>query len=897
MAQSASAPDTAEHRRLAEDRTRTANWRRWGTYLSERQWGTVREDYSADGNAWSSFSHQDAIARAYRWGEDGLLGWCDRQSRLNFTFAFWNGHDPILKERLYGLNNQEGNHGEDVKEIYYYLDATPTHSYAKALYRYPQSAFPYDRLREENARRGYGDPEFEIIDTGIFDEHRYWNCEIEYAKGAPGDIAIRLTLTNAGPEAAEIHVLPTLWFRNTWDWGRIDEFSKNKPELNKVDGDSVECVHDTLGRHRFTLIGHEAETVEWLFTENMTNLQRLYGATNPSPFVKDAFHRRVIEGDTRAVNPELVGTKVAPWLKLKVPAGGTTRVDLRLTNVEAQHGERERVPFEQIFLDRIAEANEFYGSILTGLQADDARISRQSYAGLLWTKQFYHYIVPDWLEGDPSQPPPAPSHATIRNADWPHFFARDILSMPDKWEYPWFAAWDLAFHMLPMARIDPDFAKAQLLVLLREWYLHPNGQIPAYEWNFGDVNPPVHAWAVWRVYKISEARGHRDLDFLERGFQKLLLNFTWWVNRKDPDGRNIFGGGFLGLDNIGVFDRSKPLPGGGELEQADATAWMGFYCLTMLSMAIELAAERPAYEDIASKFFEHFVAISDASNALDGEGLWDEADGFYYDRWRSGGKTAPMRVRSMVGLLPLIAVEVLNEDRIRDLPGFRNRLDWFLNNRPDLAKHITWCARRECEGHGRLMLLAMPSENRLRRVLERLFDEAEFLSPHGIRSLSKAHAENPFVLQADGEKHCVGYEPGESQSWMFGGNSNWRGPVWFPVNYLLIEALERYDHFYGDTLEVEMPAGSGHHVRLREAAREVGQRLTSIFRPNSTGWRPFMGNHCSKRVKLGWQEELLFHEYFHGDNGAGLGASHQTGWTALVSRVLDKEVRSRSRAS
>ena len=883
--------DTAEHRRMAEDRSRTANWRRWGAYLSERQWGTVREDYSPDGNAWSYLSHHDAVARAYRWGEDGLLGWSDRQCRLCFSFAFWNGQDPILKERLFGLNNQEGNHGEDVKELYHYLDATPTNTYAKALYRYPQTAFPYEALRQENAKRGYHDREFEILDTGIFDDNRYWDLTIEYAKGSPGDICIRLTARNAGPDEAELHVLPTLWFRNTWSWGRTDEFSKHPPSLERDADGSILCTHDTLGRHRFQLVSHDASEAEWLFTENETNLERLYGAQNPQPYVKDAFHRRVIQGETNAVNPEGAGTKVAPWLRLKVAAGAEAQIELRLTNIESQHGQVDRADFQHVFQQAKKECDQFYAAILEGMPEESARISRQSYAGLIWTKQFYHYIVPDWMNGDPSQPPPPPGHQSSRNEEWPHLFARDILSMPDKWEYPWFAAWDLAFHMLPMARIDPDFAKSQLLLLLREWYLHPNGQIPAYEWNFGDVNPPVHAWAVWRVYKISGARGERDFDFLERGFQKLLLNFTWWVNRKDPDGRNIFGGGFLGLDNIGVFDRSKPLPGGGQLEQADATAWMAFYCLTMLSMAIELAAERPAYEDIASKFFEHFVSISDATNALDGEGLWDETDGFYYDRWRSQGESAPMRVRSMVGLLPLIAVEVIEQSKIQKLHGFRNRLEWFLTNRQDLARHISWCRQRDRAGKGALMLLAMPSEDRLKRVISRLLDENEFLSPHGVRSLSKAHADHPFVWRAGGEEQSVGYEPGESQSWMFGGNSNWRGPIWFPVNYLLLEALERYDYFYGDQMLVEFPTGSGREIPLRSAALEIGKRLTGIFQQNAQGHRPFLGDTAGRFEKLGWQEALWFHEYFHGETGEGLGASHQTGWTALVSRIFDKGVR------
>jgi len=873
---------TPERKRLDEDHSRTANWRRWGTYLPERQWGTVREDYSADGNAWAYLNHDDAPARTYRWGEDGLLGWCDRQCRLCFSFAFWNGKDAMLKERLFGLDNHEGNHGEDVKEVYYYQDATPTNSYVRALYRYPQAAFPYEALRAENGRRQYCDREYEIEETGVFDEGRYWDLSIEYAKGAPGDICIRLTAKNCGPETARLHILPTLWFRNTWAWGRVDEFSKRKPTMKLVGPNQLETLHDTLGHHNYELVTAPGDVKPvWMFTENESNSLRLFGVPNRTPFVKDAFHRHVIHNEKLAINPAHTGTKSAVWLQAELAPGAETRVELRLTRIDMQHGKKQRDPFAQILTARRVECDSFYRDVLGPLEPEEARIAREAYAGLLWTKQFYHYVIPYWLKGDPGQVPPPPSHAHIRNMDWRHFFARDILSIPDKWEYPWFAAWDLAFHMLPMAHLDPDFAKSQLLLLLREWYMHPNGQMAAYEWNFGDVNPPVHAWAVWRVYKITAVDGVRDMDFLERGFQKLLLNFTWWVNRKDPGGRNVFGGGFLGLDNIGVFDRSKPLPGGGDLEQADGTAWMAFYCLTMLSMALELARERPAYEDIASKFLEHFVAISDASNALSDDGLWDEKDGFYYDRWRAGGVTAAMRVRSMVGLLPLIAVEVLDEATIHSLKGFRSRFEWFQINRPDLARHITH------DEHGRI-LLAMPSRARLERVLARLFDPDEFLGSCGIRSLSKAHGADPFVLKTGGEEHVVGYEPGESQSWMFGGNSNWRGPIWFPVNYLLLEALLRYDHFYGNNLKVQFPTGSGKPVRLHEAALKIGQRLVNIFTPDSNGKRPFQGRMADLYEKLGWQDDLLYHEYFHGDTGEGLGAAHQTGWTALVCRLIEK---------
>ncbi|MBK7403832.1 MAG: glucosidase [Phycisphaerales bacterium] len=877
---------TAETLRLAEDAARTANWKRWGTYLPERQWGTVREDYSDHGNCWAYFPHEHSRSRAYRWGEDGLLGWCDRQCRLCFAVALWNGQDPILKERLFGLGGDEGNHGEDVKEIYFYLDATPTHSYARALYRYPHKAFPYADLVAENRRRGKAKPEYELRDTGVFDENRCFDVTVEYAKASPEDTLIRITAENRGPEAAELHLLPTLWCRNTWAWGCTHEGCEPKPRLWAENAASIRCDHPSLGRYVLEVEpGPDGIAPDLLFTDNETNYERIFGYANSAKHVKDAFHRRVIGGDRAATNPAQTGTKAAAWHRVRLPPGGSVTLRLRLREATEGVPAGFGAEFDSVCIRRRAEADEFYAAkIPAHLSPEHRRVSRQAFAGLLWTKQFYHYIVHDWLAGDPNQPDPPPSRAKGRNHDWAHVFSRDILSMPDKWEYPWFAAWDLAFHMVPMARVDPEFAKDQLVLLLREWYMHPNGQIPAYEWAFGDVNPPVHAWACWRVYQRELQEGRRDRLFLSRTFQKLLLNFTWWVNRKDPHGENIFSGGFLGLDNIGVFDRSQPLPTGGTLEQADATAWMAFFCGTMLSMALELAQENPAYEDMASKFFEHFVHITDAMNSLDGTGLWDERDGFYYDRIRLGADGMPMRIRSLVGIIPLIACEILEEREIRNLPGFSKRLSWFLENRADLAKHISYMEKDGRPDHA-YRLLAMPSRDRLVRVLGYMLDEAEFLSPHGIRSLSKAHLAQPFILRVGEEEFRVEYAPGESPTLMFGGNSNWRGPVWFPLNYMIIKALERYHRFYGESLRVECPTGSGNMMNLWDVSQELRRRLSSLFTPGDQGKRPFLGTREPLSDARG-EEMLLFHEFFDGDNGRGLGASHQTGWTALIASVL-----------
>jgi len=882
----------AERRRLEEDASRERNWKRWGPYLSERQWATVREDYSANGECWDYFPHDHARSRSYRWGEDGLLGICDRQCRLAFALALWNGRDPILKERLFGLTGPEGNHGEDVKELYYYLDATPTHSYAKSLYKYPQAAFPYRELVEENQRRGREERECEIVDTGVFDGDRYFDVFCEYAKSAPDDLCIRITVANRGSEVATLHVLPTLWFRNTWSWGRMGEGHTAKPSIQLKNGKLL-AEHEELSRMRLTF---EADSTAGapvlLFTENETNQERLFGAPNASRYVKDAFHRFVVDGDAAAVNPARTGTKVALDYRLELPAGGKIVLRLRLFSEDAAPAEWFGAGFERVFAQRIAEAKAFYDSVLPArMTAEERNVARQGYAALLHSKQFFHYVVRDWLEGDPAQPAPPPLRRRGRNHDWEHLYNRDILSMPDKWEYPWYAAWDLAFHMIPMARIDPHFAKEQLLLLLREWYMHPNGQIPAYEFAFSDVNPPVHAWAAWRVYKLTGPAGKRDRTFLRRVFDKLVINFTWWVNRKDAEGKHVFGGGFLGLDNIGVFDRSQPLPTGGHLEQADGTAWMAFYAATMLSMALELAQEDPVYEDVASKFFEHFVAISDAMNTLGGSGLWDETDGFYYDQLHANGQHVPLRVRSMVGLLPLIAVEVLEEQSIAKLPGFSKRMQWFLRNRQDLSRHISYMESSE-QGHEAHRLLAIPSRERLERVLRYLFDEREFLAPHGVRALSRIHRDHPYCFDVNGHEWRVDYVPGEGNTGLFGGNSNWRGPIWFPVNYLLVEALERYHHFYGDSLAVEYPTGSGRKLSLRDAAHEIATRLGSLFLPDPSGMRPCHGGDSRYARDLHFRDLVIFPEYSHGDDGRGLGARYQ-GWSILGVACLEKAARER----
>ncbi len=887
----------AEAERLAQDTRREANWKRWGPYLSERQWGTVREDYSEGGDCWNYFPHDHARSRAYRWGEDGLLGITDRQGRMCFALGLWNGRDPILKERLFGLTGPEGNHGEDVKELYYYLDSTPTHSYLKALYKYPQAEYPYEALVRANRERGKLDPELELLDTGVFNDNRYFDVFAEYAKAGTDDILIRITVANRGPETATLHLLPTLWFRNTWSWGREGEGYWPRGVIRAAGAASLEAEHASLGRYRLEADTVDGAAPDLLFTENETNVSRLYGAPNAQPYVKDAFHRAVIQGERDAVNPAAEGSKAAFRYVLEIPAGEERVVQLRLRATEQARGKPFGVAFDKAFRDRLAEADEFYADrIPDGATDDERRVLRQGYAGLLWSKQFYYFVTQHWLEGDPAQPKPPEGRRSGRNADWPHMYNRDVISMPDKWEYPWYAAWDLAFHMIPFAHVDPEFAKEQLVLLLREWYMHPNGQVPAYEFAFGDVNPPVHAWACWRVYKMTGPRGKRDRFFLERVFQKLLLNFTWWVNRKDPEGRNLFAGGFLGLDNIGVFDRSKPLPTGGHLEQADGTAWMAFYCNTMLSMALELASEDPAYEDVASKFFEHFIAIADAMNHLGGSGLWSEEDGFYYDQLHLDGQHIPLRVRSLVGALPLIAVEVLDEEKFAHLEGFNRRLKWFLENRPDVTSNIACMRPRHVQGRVQ-RLLSIPTRERLQRVLRYLLDETEFLSAHGIRSVSRVHQEHPYQFDVMGAPYQVDYVPAEGNTGLFGGNSNWRGPIWFPVNFLLLESLERYHHFYGDELQVECPVGSGRMLNLQEVALELQSRLASLFLRDERGRRPCHGVESRYENDPHYDELVLFYEYFHGDNGRGVGASHQTGWTALVVRCIEDLIRRRTDAA
>ena len=913
---------TAEDERLLKSERREENWQRWGPYLSERQWGTVREDYSEGGNGtWSYLPHDHARSRAYRWGEDGLLGVTDRECRLCFSLALWNGKDPILKERLFGVTGPQGNHGEDVKECYYYLDSTPTHSYMRALYKYPQARFPYEQLTQVGQQRSRMEPEYELTDTEIFDQSRYFDVTAEYAKAGPNDLCIQITLHNRGPQAAQLHVLPQLFFRNTWTWHCSDEGCTTRPTMRLSDG-VVQSTHETLGAFwcACDLLGDEgtsanssqAERTEatWLFTDNETNTQRHPQLPSESAYFKDAFHEYVVAGNTEAVNAKQHGTKVAAHTQWTIPAGESRTIRLRLTEASAplirQQCSGDPVAFQQTafgtsfretFASRHREADEYYRSRIPETLSDDRKqIMRQAYAGLLWTKQFYHYVVDTWLDGDPNGPPTSAARKNGRNAEWRHLYNRDVISMPDKWEYPWYAAWDLAFHMVPMAYLDVHFSKEQMILFLREWYMHPSGMIPAYEWNLSDVNPPVHAWGVWQVYKASGPPRERDKLFLARAFQKLLINFTWWVNQKDPRGKNIFAGGFLGLDNIGVFDRSKPLPNG-HLEQADGTAWMAFYCGNMLRIAIELAEGDRAYGDMASKFFEHYIAIAEAMNTIDGTGLWDEEDGFYYDHLYVDGESIPIRVRSLVGLLPLMTGMLLEEQIIDKLPGFSRRMEWFLNHRGDLSQHMTYM-QRETPGSSTACrrLLAIPSEHRFRRLLTVMFDENEFLSPFGIRSMSAAHGDEPFVFDFGGQHHEVGYVPGESESAMFGGNSNWRGPIWFPINYLLIQSLKRYHEFYGESFRIDYPTGSGNKLTLREIAADLERRLISLFEVDADGWRPAHGQGSHSQHDPAWKDLVLFYEYFHADSGKGLGASHQTGWTALVATMLRSQASEKSSA-
>jgi hypothetical protein len=876
---------TQEELRLEKCCLREVHWKRWGPYLSERQWGTVREDYSPYGTAWEYFPHDHARSRAYRWGEDGLGGICDRHQLVCFALALWNGHDPILKERLFGLTGNEGNHGEDVKEYYFYLDSTPTHSYMKFLYKYPQAEFPYTRLVEENRRRDRRSLEFELMDSGVFENDRYFDIFIEYAKATFEDILIRITVHNRGPEAATLHLLPTLWFRNTWSWG-IEDY---RPRVAKAKGPKgmavLEAEHKYYGKRWLAIEG----PAELLFTENETNFERLFAWKNRTPYVKDAFDRYVVHGQSDAINPAAIGTKAAAHTHTEIAGGGYTVFHLRMTDQPPSPGLFGR-EFDKVFADRITEADEFYGKrVGKGTSEDAINVQRQAFAGLLWSKQFYHYDVRTWLQGDPAGPPPPPERLNGRNNDWTHLYNADVISMPDKWEYPWYATWDLAFHCVALSLVDPDYAKEQLILLLREWYMHPSGDVPSYEWAFDDVNPPLHAWAAWRVYKIEKRiRGKADRVFLERVFHKLLLNFTWWVNRKDPEGLNVFQGGFLGLDNIGVFDRSKPLPTGGTIEQSDGTSWMAMYSLNLLAIALELAREDPAYEDVASKFFEHFAYIVHAMNDMGGHGmcLWNDQDGFYYDvlHLPNGGHYS-MKVRSMVGLIPLFAVESLEPDMIDSLPGFKKRMDWFIQNVPRMAESID---RTQQPSGGTRFLLSIVNQEKLVRVLRYLLDESEFFAPHGIRALSKFHHDHPYVLYIDGQQYRVDYEPAESSTGIFGGNSNWRGPIWFPLSFLLVESLQKFHHYFGHRVLVECPTGSGQMHTLWEVAGEISRRMTRIFLRGQDSRRPVYGGTEKFQSDPHWRDYILFYEYFHGDNGSGLGASHQTGWTSLVAKLLEQ---------
>ncbi len=869
----------AEHARVEDCRLRRARWNRWGPYLSERAWGTVREDYSADGNAWDYFPFEHASYRAYRWNEDGLAGICDRHQRICFALSLWNGHDQMLKERLYGLSGNQGNHGEDVKEQYFYLDSTPTHSYMKCLYKYPQAAFPYQALLDQNRARSRKESEFELLDTGIFAANRYFDIFVEYAKAAPDDIAIRITAFNRGPEAAPLHLLPTVWFRNRWSWG----FHQERPSLRQAAPGAVELQDPYYGARYFYARGDS----ELLFTENHTDRAALWGQPNESPFVKSGIGRYVVGGARDTVNPEKRGTKAAAHYFTTIAPGASAVFELRLT--DAATGDPFGPAFDATFTDRQREADEFYAVVTPRDLSEDGRnVMRQAFAGLLWSKQYYHYVVRDWLRGDPTPPPPPASRLNGRNHEWIHLFNDDVISMPDKWEYPWYAAWDLSFHCVPLALIDPSFAKDQLILMLREWYMHPNGQMPAYEWNFSDVNPPVHAWSAWRVYKIEAKRSNKpDRKFLERIFHKLTLNFTWWVNRKDAEGRNVFQGGFLGLDNIGVFNRSEPLPSGGFVEQADGTGWMAMYSLNLMAIALELARDDDAYEDVASKFWEHFLYIANAMNHLgdDHIGMWDDADGFYYDVLRlPDGRHQPLKIRSIVGLIPLFAVETIEPRALDRLHGFKRRMNWFVENRRDLTHNV---ASMVVPGKGERLLLSIVDPAQLRRILSRMLDEEEFLSPYGIRSLSRAHSDHPFVFEGDGVSHAVNYEPGESATDIFGGNSNWRGPVWFPLNYLLIESLQKFHHYLGEDYKVECPTRSGQMLTLWQVAAEISRRLARLFLRDEKGHRPSC-DHDIFNTDPYWRDLVLFHEYFHGETGQGLGASHQTGWTGLVAKLLQQ---------
>ncbi len=871
--------DVTEQKRLNEARETGTPWKKWGPYLSERQWGTVREDYSQDGNAWDYFPHDHSRSRAYRWGEDGLGGISDDKQQLCFALALWNERDPILKERLFGLTNSQGNHGEDVKEYYFYLDSTPTHSYMQYLYKYPQREFPYQQLLEKNRERSREEFEYELLDTGIFDDDRYFDVFVEYAKDGPEDMLIRITIHNRGPETARLRLLPTLWFRNTWSWGE----DSPKPSLHEAAPGVIQTAHHELGANWLYCDG----VPELLFTENESNSQRLWGQANATPYVKDGFHATLISGQSEAVNPAKSGTKAAAHYILEVDGGGSRTVRLRLTAAPLA---KPFNGFERIFKARIRDADEFFARITPqSLSEDQRRVHRQALAGMLWGKQFYHFDLEQWLMDHKSHPLLESARKDVRNTEWFHMLNADIISMPDKWEYPWYAAWDLAFHTIALSLVDFDFAKEQLLLMLRNLYVHPNGQIPAYEWNFSDVNPPVHAWATLWLYKYEQGLGRADLRFLERSFQGLLLNFNWWVNRKDPAGRNVFAGGFLGLDNIGVFDRSAQLPTGGTLEQADGTAWMAFYCQNMLEIALILTEYDPIYEEVAFKFIQHFMWIAYAMDRI-GEHhdeMWDEGDGFFYDLLRlPGGQAMRLKVRSLVGLLPLCASTVFESDAVTRYPKLMELIAQFKKRHPELVSHVAPTDQGFTGYKGR-KLLSILNRKKLERVLGYMLDEQEFLGPHGIRSLSRHHLDHPFTFWVGHEEYKVQYLPAESNTGMFGGNSNWRGPVWMPVNALIVRALINLYNFFGDTFKVECPTGSGHLMNLFEVAQELSRRLTSAFLRDADGRRPVYGGSAKFQNDPHWRDLILFYEYFHGDNGAGLGASHQTGWTGLIAPLMD----------
>jgi len=887
---------TTEHQRLQDHFDRKANWKKWGPYLSERSWGTVREDYSPDGSAWEYFPHDHARSKAYRWGEDGIAGISDRHQYICFALSLWNHNDFILKERMFGLAGPEGNHGEDVKEYYYYLDATPTHSYLKMLYKYPHAAFPYADLVTENQRRGFNDLEYELLDTGVFDDQRYFDVVVEYAKADDEDMLIQITAHNRGPEEVPLDMLPTIWFRNTWSWGYDAGPMGDVPGLpvlkqikGSTGGAAVHLSHPAAGDYFLyadKLDGNSQPQL--LFTDNETNTQRLFNRPNTTAYVKDAFHRHVIDHEQNVVNPAGEGTKAAAWYSCQVPSQGSCTLRLRLSNTALDS------PFEDFefhFNRCVNEADAFYAAIQHDVSLDQTAIQRQALAGMIWSKQFFYYNVEQWLHGDPGQKDLPESRVSGRNHEWEHLNNFDIISMPDKWEYPWYAAWDLAFHAIPLALVDAEFAKRQLDLMGREWYMHPNGALPAYEWKFGDVNPPVHAWGAWRVYEIdAKQQGHADTHFLEGIFHKLLMNFTWWVNKKDGDGRNVFQGGFLGLDNISIFDRSAPLPTGGHIDQSDGTAWMGFYSLILLKISLELATNNPVYQDTASKFFEHFLRIAQAmaGDYRGGVGLWNEEDGFFYDTLHMpDGSMIPLKVRSLVGLMPLLAVETIEHELLESLPVFNRRMNWFFGNRVYLRDQGN-VACVKSPGKNSRRLLSIVNRERLVRVLKPMLDEKEFLSPYGIRSISKLHQDQPYTFWVDGQSHTIDYQPAESTSGLFGGNSNWRGPIWFPINYLLIESLQKYHHFYGDSLTVECPTGSGQMMDLGEVATELSQRLIKLFLRNGKGERPIYGENRLFQDDPHWRDHVLFNEYFHGDNGAGLGASHQTGWTGLVAKLIQQ---------